>query len=93
MVTTGLSMMILVIFRTTLVPVPTIPIPPLGSVITDGYRGVVLDIVICIPRSVFCMHSWLPLVLRCCTFRHAFSVASYLNSLPRYVFFFSETRR
>ena len=51
MVITALSMMILVIFWTTLVPVPTISIPPLGSVITDGYRGVVRLVVIC---TTFC---------------------------------------
>ena len=76
MVITGLSMMILVIFQPTLVLAPAIPIPTLGSVVTDGYRGVILVIVICIPRSVLCINSWLRLIFRCCTCHHAFSVAS-----------------
>ena len=93
MVITVLLMMILVIFRTTLVPVPTIPIPTLGSVVANGYRSVVLVIAICIPRSVLCIHSWLLLVLRCRTFHHAFSVASSnLDSPLHRAFFSSETR-
>ena len=37
--------------------------------------AVAYSVVICIPRSVFSIHSWLSSVHRCCSFHHAFSVA------------------
>ena len=69
--------------------------PTLGSVVTDGYRGVVLVIVIRMPRSVLCMHSWLLLVLRCCarSFMHFRSLLRPSTPFSTTRFFPSETRR
>ena len=48
--------------------------------------AVAYSVVICIPRSVFSIHSWLSSVHRCCSFHHEFSVAPLnLNSPPHNV--------